>query len=183
MPLYKNVASQKLAVYAWNTLTAAPKTGDAANITAQISKDWGTPAATNDTNPSELDATDHPGIYLFDLTQAETNADAVLVSAVSATTGVTLEPVLAYTRLGGSLITGSVATDGSNSATSFKTDLTQSVNNYFGTGDGAMLLITSGALAGQVVNITAYNGTTKFVTVDALTGTPADGVTFAIVNR
>ena len=34
MALYKNVASQKLAVYAYDTSADAPKTGDAANITA-----------------------------------------------------------------------------------------------------------------------------------------------------
>lgn len=97
MALYKNVAGQKLAVFAWDTANQVPKTGDAANITAQITKDWGTPAATNDTNPSELDATDHPGIYLFDLTQAEVNADVLLVSPVSSTDDISLEPVQVFT--------------------------------------------------------------------------------------
>ena len=52
-----------------------PKTGDRLNITAQISKDGGASAPLNQTNPAELDATNQPGIYVFDLTQAETNAD------------------------------------------------------------------------------------------------------------
>jgi hypothetical protein len=102
MPLYKNVASQKLAVFAWDTANDAPKTGDAANITAQISKDGGATAATNDTNPSELDATDAPGMYLFDLTQNETNADLVIVCAVSGTSAIVLEPVIVYTTPGSS---------------------------------------------------------------------------------
>lgn len=97
MAFYRNVAGQKVAVYAWDTANDVPKTGDAANITAQITKDWGTPAATDDTNPTELDATDHPGIYVFTLTQAESNADAILVSAVSSTADIVLEPVLIVT--------------------------------------------------------------------------------------
>lgn len=98
MPLFKNVASQKLAVYAHDTSADAPKTGDAANITAQISLNGGATAATNDTNPTELDATDAPGIYIFDLTQAETNANLVIVSAVSSTADIAIEPVIVYTE-------------------------------------------------------------------------------------
>lgn len=79
------------------------------------------------------------------------------------------------------LTTGAVATDGSNSATSFKTDLSSSVDNFW---NDALLLITSGALAGQVKKITDYDGTSKFVTVETgFTSTPADAVTFAIINR
>jgi hypothetical protein len=95
--MFKNVASQKVAVFAWNAGTGAAKTGDAANITDQISKDGGATAATNDVNPTELDATDAPGIYIFDLTQAETNADLVILSAVSATSNIQLRPVVIYT--------------------------------------------------------------------------------------
>ena len=97
MPFYKNVASQKIAVFAWDTNADEEKTGDAANITAQISKDGAATAATNDVNPTELDATDAPGIYLFDMTQAETNADLVLLFAKSATSDIKMEPVSIYT--------------------------------------------------------------------------------------
>jgi hypothetical protein len=45
-------------------------------------------------------------------------------------------------------------------------------------------LITSGSLAGEVKLVTGYNGTTKVVTVaGGFTGTPADGVTFVLINR
>lgn len=101
MAIYKNVASQKLAVYAYDATTAAgsdpSKTGDAANITAKISKDGGTSAATNDVNPTELDATNHKGIYLFDLTQTETNADMIIVTADSSTANIIIDPVVVYT--------------------------------------------------------------------------------------
>jgi len=96
--MFKNVAGQKIAVFAWDNASGAPKTGDAANISAQISIDGGTTAATNDTAPTELDATDAPGIYLFDMTQAESNGDLIILSAVSSTADIDLQPVIIYTR-------------------------------------------------------------------------------------
>lgn len=100
MALYKNQASQKVVVYAYDTAAEAPKTGDAANITGYISLDGGTPAATNDTNPTEIHATNHKGLYAFDLTQAESNADIFSLFAESATADVVIEPVIIYTLPG-----------------------------------------------------------------------------------
>jgi len=116
MAVYKNKASQKLAIYAYDTAADESKTGDSANITAQISLDGAATAATNDANPTELDATDAPGIYLFDLTQAETNADLIVLSAVSSTSGIIIEPLIIYTEpetreTDVQLIEGSDATD------------------------------------------------------------------------
>ncbi len=96
--MFKNVGSQLVAVYAWDNAAGEAKTGDAANITAQISKDGGAPIATDDAEPSELEPTDNPGIYIFDMTQAETNADLVVISPVSATTDIVLRPVIIYTQ-------------------------------------------------------------------------------------
>lgn len=77
--------------------------------------------------------------------------------------------------------TGSVATDAGNSATSFKTDLSSSVNDFW---KDTFLVLTSGTLAAQVKKVTGYNGTTKIITVSGgFTSTPADGVTFILVNR
>lgn len=117
--VYKNVASQKLAVFAYDTSAGGAKTGDSANITAQISLDGAATAATNDVNPTELDATDAPGIYIFDLTDAETNADMIVVFAVSATSDIEIDPAIIYTTPGSStalsadtkLIEGGDATD------------------------------------------------------------------------
>lgn len=47
--------------------------------------------------------------------------------------------------------------------------------------NGAVLIITSGALAGQRTDITDYTGGTVTATVTALTGAPANGVTALIV--
>lgn len=117
MALYKNVASQKVAVYAHDTSADSAKTGDAANITAQVSKDGGATAASNDTNPTELDATDAPGIYIFDLTQAETNCDLCILYAQSSTADVQIEPVVIYTLPGDSSAVDANATEVSGSST------------------------------------------------------------------
>jgi len=95
--MIKNTASQKVAVFAWDTLNDTEKTGDAANIASQISKDGGTTAASNDAAPTELDSTDAPGVYLFDTTQAETNCDLFILFAKSSTSNIKLEPVILYT--------------------------------------------------------------------------------------
>lgn len=97
MALFKNTTGQKIAVFAWDTVNDTEKTGDAANITAQISKDGGATAPSNDVNPAELDAVDAPGVYLFDLTQEETNCDLLILFAVSSTANIKLEPVIIYT--------------------------------------------------------------------------------------
>lgn len=84
--MQKNTASQKWRVFAFNRTTNAPVTGDAANITAKISKDFATAVATNDTNPTEVE----DGYYEFDLTQAETDASDLLILPESVTANVTV---------------------------------------------------------------------------------------------
>jgi len=124
MAIYKNVASQKLAVYAYDSTDASSKINDQASITAQISKDGEATAATNDTNPTQLDPTDAPGIYLFTMTQAETDADLIILYAKSATSNILLEPLTIYTTPGNSTaidvnaiqVEGADATDQINAA-------------------------------------------------------------------
>ena len=95
--MFKNVAG-KVAVFAWDQSSGAAKTGDADQITAQISKDGAACAATDDANPTELDSTDAPGIYIFDMLQAETNANLVVITPVSSTADIVLRPVIIYTQ-------------------------------------------------------------------------------------
>ena len=124
MAIYKNVASQILAVYAYDSSDASSKTGDSASITAQISLDGAAMSATNDSEPTELDSANAPGIYLFTMTQAETNADLIVLYAKSATSGILLEPLTIYTTPGTSTaidanavqVEGSAATDQINTA-------------------------------------------------------------------
>ena len=112
--MYKNVASQKVIVYAWDTLTDTAKTGDAANITAQISKDAGACAASNDTNPTELDATNAAGAYVFSLTQAESNCNLFALFPASSTNGVQIKPVIIYTQEQLTTIEGKIDTVDTN---------------------------------------------------------------------
>lgn len=83
MAFYKNQASQKFPfVLVDTTSDNAPVTGEAANITAQISINGGALASTNDTNPTEVGSS---GLYLFDATQAETNGDFLFIVPSHAT--------------------------------------------------------------------------------------------------
>ena len=96
--MFKNIASQKVIVYAWDNVNGVEKTGDAANITARISKEGVDSAASNDVNPTEINATTHPGQYTFNMTQGETNCDLFGLSPKSTTAGIVFRPVFIYTR-------------------------------------------------------------------------------------
>lgn len=93
--MQKNVAGQKWIVYAWNITTHAPVTGDAANITANLRLDGGGANATDDVNPTELE----DGYYIFDISQAESNADLILITPASSTGNVQVDgaPKSVYT--------------------------------------------------------------------------------------
>lgn len=86
--MFKNVASQKIAVLAWDSAAGRPKTGDAANLTLYVAKDHGTVTALTDTSATQMDATNAPGWYLFDVSQAESNADTLLFTGKSSTSGI-----------------------------------------------------------------------------------------------
>jgi len=96
--VHKNVASQNVLVYAYDKAAREAKTGDAANITAYISLDGGASTVSDDVNPTELNATDLPGMYRFDLLQAETDCDMFLIVAQSSTPDIQIEPVIIYTE-------------------------------------------------------------------------------------
>lgn len=64
-----------------------------------------------------------------------------------------------------------------STTTSIVTNLTEATNDHY---NGRALVFTSGALAGQGTSITDYNGTTKTLTVVALTESPAEGDSFVI---
>ena len=97
MSYKKNTAGQKFNVLAVNSGTGLPVTGDATNITAQISKDFGAFVSLTDTNPTELDSTNAPGVYVFDLSQAETNADVLTIVPTSTTANVEMDTLNIYT--------------------------------------------------------------------------------------
>lgn len=150
--IYKNKGSQKLPVFAVDA-TGAAKTGDAANITAQISKDGGACASSNDANPAELDATNAPGVYLFDMTQAETNADLIVLTAKSTTSGVIIRPMILFTEpeirtANTTQIEGGDATDAITAAADAATP------ENVGLADGA---ITAAKIAGNALTAAKFD--------------------------
>jgi hypothetical protein len=86
--MLKNTAGQKLYVLAYDATTGLPKVGDAANLSARVAKDHAAAAALADTAATELDATNQKGWYVFDLAQAETNADHLRFAAQSVTANI-----------------------------------------------------------------------------------------------
>lgn len=92
--MLKNVANQIISVRAWKN--GAPFAADASQITAIISLDGAAAVATNDVNPSLV--TNMVGQFIFNLTQAETNANHISLEPSITETDVTLTPVELYTE-------------------------------------------------------------------------------------
>jgi len=82
--MQKNIAGQKWVVFAFNETTNVPLTGDASNITANLRIDGGAANDIDDENPVELE----DGYYVFDLSQAETNGDMILITPQSDTSNI-----------------------------------------------------------------------------------------------
>jgi hypothetical protein len=82
--MQKNISGQKWIVFAFNLTDNSPFEGDADNITANLRLDGGTANPIDDTNPTELEA----GYYYFNITQAETNADSIVICPSSVTSDV-----------------------------------------------------------------------------------------------
>lgn len=183
--LFKNVTGQKIHVYAYDSTTGAAKTGDANNITGYISLD-GTANAIDDTNPEEVDATNMPGIYAFDLTAAETNCDSFALYAKSTTSNIRIEPIIGFTS--GAAIpkvaagsNGGLLIAGSNAATTFaaltctgQLTVSDGVVITCSTATRDAVTITAGATSGAGVVITGIaNGAGIYVTGGAASG---DGI-------
>lgn len=88
--MFKNVAGQKVALFEFDYTTGAPKTGDASNISGYVDKDWAGLNVLGTAAPTEIDATNAKGWYVFTLTQAETNANELLFSGKSSTGNTTV---------------------------------------------------------------------------------------------
>lgn len=158
--MFKNVASQKFIVFAFDSTTNLPKTGDAANITAYISKDYGAVTVLGDTTATEMDATNAKGYYLFDSTQAESNADVILLSAKSSTTNIVVVGAPA------SIATIPISVMKTNTALAkFEFEMTDSTNHNPATGktvtvtrsiDGGAFAATTAGTATEVASGTYY---------------------------
>lgn len=136
----------------------------------KISKDGG--AFANTTNqPAELSA----GRYKLDLTAAEMDAKLVHVYVEHASADAYDERFETSNHR-----SGSVVADGGNTATTFKTDLTESVTDYW---KDCLLMFTSGTLIDQVKKVSGFNPTTDFITMaSAFTAAPSAGDRFILIS-
>lgn len=98
--MFKNTSGQKIQVYAFDSTTNLPKTGDAANLTCYVSINHGAATVLTDTSAAEIDSTNAKGYYLFDVSQAETNGDTLLFTCKSSTADIVViaVPAVVYTR-------------------------------------------------------------------------------------
>lgn len=177
--MFKNVASQKISVYAYDSTTGAPKTGDSGNISVYVSKDYGSVTQLGDTSATEMDSTNAKGWYLFDLTQAETNADACLFTGKSSTSNIYIVGQLIYTNPA-NFTTTSIDSNGRvdvikiAGTTQTARDIGASVLLSSGTGTG-QLSITSGIAKVDVdtikTNPVVNAGTITFPTTATLAST------------
>jgi hypothetical protein len=134
---------------------------------------------------AELDATNFPGLYQFDISDnALANADSSVIMLHGATNMV---PVLieieldqidyqsdSYAKLeasAGTIVTGNPVA-GTLSTTEMTTNLTETTDDHY---NGRVLVFTSGTLYGQATNITDYDGASKKLTFTALTEAPQTG--------
>lgn len=85
---FRNKASQKIRVFAYDATTGLPKTGDAANITASVNKDYAGWNDLTDTSATEEDSTKAKGYYLFDATQGESDGEILEIGARSSTSNI-----------------------------------------------------------------------------------------------
>lgn len=180
--MQKNVAGQKWIVFAFDRTDNTPKTGDAANITANLRIDGGAANPVDDTNPTELE----DGYYAFDITAAECNGDLLVICPASGTSDIQVigVPGAVWTRPAsfGTVVHGTVSHDNTAASTTvfYSDDITEATADHY---NGRIVIFRSGDLQNQATDITDYElaaGEGKF-TVTALTEAPADNVTFVIV--
>lgn len=188
--MQKNTASQKVIVFAFDSTTNTPKTGDAANITAYISKDFGAVTVLTDTTATEMDATNAKGYYLFDITQTETNADVILVSAKSSTANIVVvgAPATIATYPAGGIasptnitaITGNITGNLSGSVGSVTGAVGSVTGNVGGNVTGSV-----GSVVGAVGSVTGAVGSVTGLTASDVAAIKAktDSLTYTVAGQ
>lgn len=128
----------------------------------------------------EVDATAAPGLYRLDLPDGVAAAGVGYAIVNIGFSNVLAESVEVILDPMPDVSQGTVVADAGNSLTAFKTNLTSPVADFH---KDAYCLFRTGLLAGQVKKVTAYNGTFKVLTVNALTSIPGTNDTFVLINR
>ncbi len=165
-------------------ITSSPETGEAVAasvVTVSVFEE------TNDVailTPVATQRTGFVGNYRVQVpcTTANGFEEGKSYSAVIEATveGVVARAVLANFRVVRKIPRADVAADAGNTSSTFKTTLTEAVDNYW---KDALVTFVTGALAGQVKKVASYDGTTKFLTfTGAFTSAPAASDKFQIIN-
>lgn len=157
--MQKNVAGQSATFFAWDSATGLPKSGDAANITPYLSKDWGTVTVFGSPTMTEMDATNAKGFYKAALAQAESNANDILFSGKSTTTGIVVVGYRVTTTVPVQPYYTGTAAGGSAAGITFAASTPQG-----NVQPGDVILIIGGTGSGQSNIINSVTVVSSFVT-------------------
>jgi hypothetical protein len=124
-------------------------------------------------------ASTQPQAYRADVL-AQTSYDAMMAGAAlpANVTQVNASAQAAQNLGSGALGIQNVTVGNGSTTTLVATNLTQAIGSFY---NGRTLLFLTGALAGQAQTITGYNGSTKQLTVNPLTGAPSPNDTAIII--
>jgi hypothetical protein len=189
-------AATKVALFAFDTTTGAAKTGDAANITAYLSKDYGSVTQLGDTSATEMDATNAKGWYLFDVTGTEATADACLFTGKSSTANISVVGQMIFTTPASftafvtptNLTAAQIATGvwQDTTAGDFTTALSvgKSVMNGVSLGTGLTVASVSGAVGSVTGAVGSVTGAVGSVTgaVGSVTGNVGGNVVGSVAS-
>lgn len=183
--IYKNVASQKIAFFAYDLNTNSPLVGWGSAMSGFLSKDGAAPAILTTFTPTEITG----GLYYFSPTQTETNADLMCVAVYSQSGNVAVDPLILYTstqtpdvnavQIGGS-------TTAANNASSFFTTGYHATNSAIGavavvsgtTNSNIIQISGSGPAAYNFLNFFNGSGYSASGSVNRLVGKTAEGITY-----
>lgn len=137
----------------------------------------------------QIDATNMPGFYRFDIPDAVlatgVNSAAIVLMGATNMVPVPIEIQLTDVDLNSTAYADSISTivrgqaqTGTLSTTQMTTNLTEATDDHY---NGRIIIWTSGVLKDQATNITDYTGATKLFTYTATTEAPSNGDTFVIV--
>jgi hypothetical protein len=165
-------------------VTSSPTTGDAETATSVTVRVFEETTDVPILTPTATERSGYTGNYRVQVACTTANGfeegKSYSVVAEAIVEGVAAKAVISNFRIIRKIPRASVVANGGNTATTFKTDLTESINDYW---KDALVTFVTGSLAGQVKKVLSYDGTTKFLTfLSGYTAAPTAGDKFQIIN-